>query len=333
MYDHYVAVDWAMSNMAIARMTPNSKKPMVIDVPSSISELKIYLKNLQGSICLTVEETTTAQWLYTELRDSVDRLIVCDPFRNKLLSEGAKTDKIDAEKLVKLLRGDLLKEVFHSTDKYVSLRKLVSAYEDLIQQGVRMKNQRAAIFRSYNLNSKKIDQLNCDASKFVLTGLDEQIEKYNSEKKRYLTEFVKIEKDFSEVKRLKGIPGIGDILAIQIVARVIDAKRFKTRSHFLSYCGLVKLDKISGGKTYGKRSPRFCRRMKQAFKIAASASIYDDNEIARYYQFLINEKKYPAHNARNAVARKIATYAYGVMKNGNNYNPKALGILSNVNNN
>ena len=108
MFNHYVAVDWAMSNMAIARMTEKSNKITTIDVPSYIKELQIYLKNLKGTICLTIEETTTSQWLYTELKDSVDKLIICDTYKNKLLSEGAKTDKIDAEKLVKLLKANLL---------------------------------------------------------------------------------------------------------------------------------------------------------------------------------------------------------------------------------
>jgi len=63
------------------------------------------------------------------LKDCVEKLVICDPYRNKLLSEGAKTDKIDAEKLVKLLKADLLKEVFHSGDKFIKLRKIVSGYE------------------------------------------------------------------------------------------------------------------------------------------------------------------------------------------------------------
>ena len=154
MFSHYVAVDWAMSNMAIARMTEKSNKITTIDVPSDIKELRIYLQNLKGKICLTIEETTTSQWLYTELKDCVEKIVICDPYRNKLLSEGAKTDKIDAEKLVKLLKADLLKEVFHSGDKFIELRKIVSAYEDTIKAGVRFKNQRSALFRAYNKNHK-----------------------------------------------------------------------------------------------------------------------------------------------------------------------------------
>ncbi|MBF0301290.1 MAG: hypothetical protein HQK51_21470 [Oligoflexia bacterium] len=92
MFDHYVAIDWAFSNMAIARMTQKSDKVTKKDVPADIKELQLYLQNLKGTKCLTFEETTTSHWLYTELKEYVDKLMVCDPYRNKLLSEGPATD-------------------------------------------------------------------------------------------------------------------------------------------------------------------------------------------------------------------------------------------------
>jgi transposase len=320
MFENYVAVDWAMSNMAIARMTTKSKKITTIDVPSSISDLKAYLKNLQGSICLTFEETTSAHWLYTELREMVDKIIVCDPYRNKLLSEGAKTDKIDAEKLVKLLRADLLKEVFHSDDKFIEIRKIASGYEDLVKAGVRLKNQKSAIYRSQHKKTGD-EELDCPSCNFVLEGINKQIISYENEKKRYLNEFKKLEHKHIEISRVRDIPGMGYILAIKTVARIVDAKRFKDRNHFLSYCGLVKLDRMSGGKSYGKRNSRYCRTMKDVFKTATLASYDGNNQFGEYYSYLINEKKLAEHNARNAVARKIATIVYGVMKNNINYDP------------
>ncbi len=125
-YDHYIAIDWSIKNMAIARMTKKSNKITVIDVPSDIVEFQGYLKNLQGTKILAIEETTTSQWLYTELEDYVDRMVICDPHRNKLLSEGAKTDKIDATKLVQLLKAGLMKEVYHSAEKFIYVRRVVS---------------------------------------------------------------------------------------------------------------------------------------------------------------------------------------------------------------
>ena len=189
MFDHYVAVDWAFANMAIARMTSKSNKISTIDVPSDIKELHLYLKNLKGTVCLTIEETTTSQWLYTELKDKVDKLVICDPYRNQLLSEGPKTDKIDAQKLVKLLKADLLKEIFHSTDKFIELRKIVGGYEDDIKAGVLLKNQRSALFRAIQKDHKTEVELNNSIDSFVLSGIDKGIDSYEEEKKRYKKQF------------------------------------------------------------------------------------------------------------------------------------------------
>jgi hypothetical protein len=59
-YDHYIAIDWSIENMAIARMTKKSNKIILIDVPSNIMEMKVYLKRLKGTKILVVEETATS---------------------------------------------------------------------------------------------------------------------------------------------------------------------------------------------------------------------------------------------------------------------------------
>ena len=46
MFDHYIAVDWAQSNMAIARMTAVADKISVIDVPASVKEENLAPKTI-----------------------------------------------------------------------------------------------------------------------------------------------------------------------------------------------------------------------------------------------------------------------------------------------
>lgn len=46
------------------------------------------------------------------------------------------------------LKTNKLKPIFHGTEEHIELRKLVSGYEDLIQAGERLKNQRLALFRA-----------------------------------------------------------------------------------------------------------------------------------------------------------------------------------------
>ena len=328
-YDHYVAVDWAQSNMAIARMTAQSNDIKTTDTKADVGDLRAYLKSLKGKKVLTIEETTTSQWLYSELKGDVDELLICDPYRNKLLSEGAKTDKIDAEKLVHLLRSGLLKKVFHSGDDFIYLRKIVSGYEDVVKSGVRLKNQRSALFRASHESAKKQTELKRAEDNFVLEGLDKSITSYEEEKKRYETEFKRLSKKYKEIRLLKNIPGIGVINSVKIVARIVDPHRFD-RNSWWSYCGLVKLVKLSGGKSYGIRNSRYCPQMKCVFKTATLAVIGGNNEFNDLYKHLMTDKNYPPHTARNAIARRIAALTLGVLKSGEKF--KSYGERRNVDN-
>jgi len=325
MYDHYIAVDWAQRNMAIARMTHDSNQVKVIDVPSNIKELQFYLSQLKGKKILTIEETTTSQWLYTELKPYVDEIVVCDPHHNRLLSEGPKTDKIDAEKLVRLLKANFLKPVFHTGDDFIYLRKVVSGYEDVVKAGVRLKNQRAALFRAQG-KDKNEQSLEHPTEKFVLEGIDKGIIAYEEEKQRYEKKIHEIYKQYKIVKSLESIPGIGEIGALKIAALVIDPKRFPTRGHFLSYCGLIMLDRISGGKSYGRKKPRYCPSLKSVFKTAAFSVLLPNNDslLKEYYYFLTKEKNYNERSARNAIARRVATLAYGVLKTEKEFDPRRI---------
>lgn len=325
-YDHYIAVDWALSNMAIARATRHDNEINCVEVVADISDLKAYLSHLKGTKLLCFEESTPAQWLYVELKEFVDEIIVCDPYRNKLLSEGAKTDKIDAIKLLKLMRAGLLKPVYHSSDELISLRKIINGYLDVVYAGVRVKNQRSALLRGYGLNRDEDLPNPSDADLFVMQGYDLSIKNYEEEKLRYNKKFISLGNDIEIIKNLKSVPGIGPVGAVKVAAIVVDPKRFTNKSQWLSYCGLVMHDRISGGKLYGKKTPRHSRILKSVFKTAAITILQDQptiytkalgdsaSAIKSYYQLLMERKNYPPHRARAAVARKIATIALGVMK-------------------
>jgi hypothetical protein len=327
MYDHYIGLDWAKTNMALARMTRHSSEASVTDVKSDIKELQIYLKSLKGSKILTFEESNPAQWLYTELKDYVDKLVVCDPYRNHLLKEGSKNDKIDAKKLAQLLKADLVKPVFHCTDEFIYLRKLVSGYGDLIKCGVRFKNQRSAM---YSARGKSLGEpLENSYEEFVAGGLCEGIKYYEERRQAFEKEFKKAREKFKMIRDLESVPGIGLIGAVKLAAIVVDPKRFKHRNDFLSYCGLIKYELMSGGRIYGRRKPRYCRQLKSVFKTAALACLPEresNNVLRDYYVGLMKEKNYPDHKARHALARRIATLSLGVMKTGEKFNVKKLSI-------
>lgn len=321
-YDNYIAIDWSLKNMAIARLTKRMTVPHIIDVPSDLKEVKLYLGSLKGSKILTIEETTSSQWLYVELVDHADKVIICDPFRNHLLNDGPKNDKTDAGKLCQLLKGGMLKEVFHSTNKIYELRKLVSFYDDEVKASVRLMNQKSALYRAENKLSKNkqaIDQT--EINTFIERHLDEKISSYKESRISYEKKFLEMVKGNKTIKALISIPGIGIIRSVTILAMVVDARRFKHINQYMVYCGLAKYEKLSGGRSYGRRSPRCNRLLKGIYKSAALTVIKTENPIRDFYEYLIKQKGLHPQDAKNQVARYIARVSLGVIKSGKKYKP------------
>ena len=152
MRDIHIAMDWAQSTFAMAWDDGNG--PEVFESRDGIAAVKHFLEGLTGNKKMTIEEGTASQWLFTEIKPLVNELIVCNTRRNRLLSEGAKNDRIDALKLLKLLKADLLKPVYHTFNKSIELRKLVSGYSDFVRATTRLKNQKSAILRSVGEDKK-----------------------------------------------------------------------------------------------------------------------------------------------------------------------------------
>lgn len=180
-FDHYVAIDWSLLTMAIGHMSRRDDAPRVFDRPTNLKDLKSYLKSLKGRTIITLEESGPAHWLYLELYDYVDRILICDPFHNKLLLHGPKTDTIDAGKLCELPRARLLKEVYHSDSRLYELRTLVSAYQDVVCAGVRALNQQRALELSHRDKGK--------TAAFVDEILNKNIDLYKQCKEQYERRF------------------------------------------------------------------------------------------------------------------------------------------------
>lgn len=319
-YEYYIAIDWSSTVISIARMRSNSIQPEIDkNLPAKITVIKEYIKKLPGKKILTIEETTGAQWLYVELRDYVDKIIICDPYRNSLLKEGPKNDPKDAADLCRLLRAGLLKEVYHSNEENYKIRKLVSSYNDLIKAGVRAKNQLSSIYRAYGLNYKK-DEMTIDDPyiKHIMEEKLRAIELYEEEKEKYIKLFKQVEKKNKTIKDLTGISGIDKIIAMKIFSIVIDANRFADKYKYWSYCGLVKYKMESGGRFYGKKNTRYSRELKSSYKTAVQAALRGNNDIREYYETLLKEG-IAEKQARNTICRYIATSTYAMMKNGTRY--------------
>jgi hypothetical protein len=323
MFDYYIAIDWSIEGASIARMRSNSINPAVIDISSNIKTIKEYLRELKGTKILTIEESTGAQWLYVELKESVDKLIICHPGRNRLLEEGPKTDKIDARKLCQLLRAGLLKEVYHTdNENNYKIRKLASAYDDLTIARVRIQNQNAAIYRAIGLKKKEKDKYDQkdNTMNFIIEHQTTVLKLLDEEQERFEEIFSRIVKQNQIIKNIKEISGFGDKLAIKAYGIIIDANRFKNKYRFWCYCGLAKNKRQSGKMSKQKKPNLYSRKLKCVFKMATQAALGGKNDIREYYDHLLS-LGYTDKDARNTITRYLATSVYAVIKNKTKYEP------------
>ena len=320
LYDHFIALDWSIKNMAVARLTKKSASPKVIESPSDVVVLQEYLKNLNGKKIMTIEETTSTHWLYVELYDYVDRIVICDPFKNRLLTDGPKNDKIDASKLCELLKGGFVREVYHTNDRSYRYRKLERAYNQVVRAGVRLYNQKSSVYRSHGKSYKEGESIDDPTASFILDHINADIQQYKENKKMYEEIFEQECTTNKVLKNLCQLPGFGPIIAFRIYSIVVDIRRFPRAGKYLAYCGLVKHTKESGSVYYGKRKARYNRMLKDGYKTAAIVALQRQNPMREYYDHL-REKGIAEHNARNAVARYLARVSFGMMKNGTPYEP------------
>ncbi len=159
-----------------------------------------YLRGISGEKALTFEECELSSWLYEILRKEVNRLVVCNPVDNKQYKK-AKTDKLDAKNLADLLRGNFLTEVYHNGSDREKLRDIMSDYQDLVEDGVRIKNRYKSLFWK---DGNRIYGSGMYSDESLLEGLKREDFQFIGKHSFDLLE--KMEKSrISEVKEIKNI--------------------------------------------------------------------------------------------------------------------------------
>lgn len=285
-----------------------------------------YLKSVEGKKKLTFEECELSGWLYEILKAMVDELVVCNPVANRQYKK-KKSDKLDARKLAHLLRGDFLVPVYHDGSAKEQLRAIMSAYEDLVGDAVRIKNRYKSLFRKEGnrmqggalyRNESLLEGIKRKDHRFIGEQLYRSLEFMENERKKYVEEILNVSKAFKEISYLKSIPGIGNLQAAKILAQVIEPRRFRNKYKFYSYCGLARHMRSSGGKEYGSEKIWGNGRLKCVYKMAAHSILRGESELRKYYDRL--RSKGVAHKAaKNAVSRKVASISLNVLKNQRRY--------------
>ena len=261
----------------------------------------------------------------------VHELVVCNPRRNALLKEGSKSDKVDARKLAELLRGGLLRTVYHGENGLRTLRELVRSYLTLGKDLTRVMNRLKALYRSWGIPCGGVQVYDPRyrepwLEKIAEAGVRRRAELYyvqldglHALRQRARSEMLKESRKHKASKLLLQIPCIGPIRAAQLLALMQTPHRFRTKRQLWTYSGFGVETRDSaqycykGGQLQRSKKPQQIRglnqnhnhQMKEIFKSTATSAIRCAGPFQDFYARLL-AKGMEAEMARLTLARKIA---------------------------
>ena len=345
----YIGLDIHKDAIVIAVLNDAGKLVMESIIETKASTILQFIQGLRGDLHVTFEEGTWAAWLYDVLKPHVTKIVVCNPRKNALLKEGSKSDKIDARKLAELLRGGLLRPVYHGENGIRTLKELSRSYLTVSKDLARVMNRLKALYRSWAVPC-------AGTSVYSPRHRAEWLDKIREAGVRRRAEFFYQELDVLRVlhqairrdllqesrkhcatKLLREIPSIGPIRAALMVALIQTPHRFRTKRQLWTYSGL-------GIETHDSAEYRFlegqlqrCKKpvqirglnrnhnrdLKNAFKGAATWASGNPGPFHDFYVGLLDKGMKP-EMARLTLARKIAAITLRIWKKGERFDIRHL---------
>lgn len=122
---------------------------------------------------------------------------------------------------------------------------------------------------------------------------------------------------------LHTIPGIGIIGAATILAVIGDISRFKNSSALVAFAGIDPTVRQSGefNSTHNHMSKRGSPYLRHAIFLAATTCSFHNSPLNAYYKKKRDQGKHHL-TATGAVARKLTTIIYAVLRDSKPYEPK-----------
>jgi transposase len=240
----------------------------------------------------------------------------------------SKNDRIDSHKIAALLKGGLMPMA------YVYPRKM-RATRDLMRRRNHFMRKRAELFAhiqntasQYNLQDplgRIANPQNREGviERFDLPCVQKSIEANLAMIGTYDKVISGLERDIIQSAKnhdpvsyalLKTIPGVGRIIALNLLYEIESISRFPRVQDFVSYCRLVKCAKESNGKKYGSSGKKIGNaHLRWAFSEAAQLFLKSNEPGKKYLQKKTN--KHGKGKALSILAHKLGRAVYYILKN------------------
>jgi transposase len=245
----------------------------------------------------------------------------------------SKNDKIDSHKIAALLRGGLIPTAYVYPQKMRATRDLMRRRNHLMRKRAELLAHIQNTASQYNLQEplgriakpqNRVDLLDRFADPAVQMSVAANLDMIDTYDRvltvleREITKSAK-EHDSTSYALLKTIPGIGRIIALNLLYEIEDISRFPRVQDFVSYCRLVKCAKESNGKKYGTAGKKIGNaHLRWAFSEAAQLFL-KGNERGQKYLLKIT-KKHGKGKALSILAHKLGRAVYFMLKNKQGFN-------------
>jgi transposase len=337
----YVGLD--VSGKSLVAYAVNERKQRVFEgaQPATRAGLRTLMRQVGASPKLVAFEAgNQLKWIAETLKklDGV-QVHVVHPNEVKWITESrGKTDRVDAKKLAELARAGLLPRAVHVVEGPVrELRELVSARQQLQRTRIALINTiRGSVYQEgHRLPEQfvtgptwaaKLARLPVSAPlRLILETFMTSIAALVAAEQQLTQRLVAIEDPRCPL--LESIPALGPLSARVLVSALDDARRFDDQKAVANYGALAPTIYQSGAVRQLGRINRDGRgEVRRVLLQCAHTVVRMKSHGAKPLQqfFARIARRRGKKIAVVALARKLLTTAYGVLKSGQPYDPRKL---------
>ena len=261
-------------------------------VPTRVPALELFAASLVASDVVALEATSGAEKVTSVLQARGIRVIVANTRRLRSISQAkAKTDKLDAQTLARLLMSGLLDEVWTPDERTRTLRRLTNRRERIVRARSRAKNEAHGVLARNLCERPPVTDAFGKAGRrwfatlelpvderLTLDGCLRQVDFLEAEVEALEREIARHALAWPQILRLMSVPGVNVNTAATFLASVGDIRRFSSPRKLVSYLGLDPRVHQSGGTParhgrISKEGPSEARHMlgEVAWKVTLTA--------------------------------------------------------------
>jgi transposase len=295
-------------------------------------ELELFAQSLDPSDWVALEVTGNAWAIAAILEPHVARVIVVSPSDTGIRQARAKTDRLDARALAKLLWAGELDGVWTPDERIRTMRRRLARRAQLVRARSRVKNEiHAVLMRCLKDRPPASDLFGVKGRAWLaeqqLALCERETVDAGLRQVDFLdTEIAQVERliaadalSWPEVKRLMTVPGVNVIVAATFMAAIGDIRRFGDRRKLTAYLGLDPKVRQSGDApaNHGHISRQGSSSARHALVEACWSTVRQPGPIAAFYQRIRVRRGHSI--AIVAAARKLACLFWCLLTRGEDY--------------